>query len=63
MGANEPQVQACTRYIIINSVAYIKIDLENLRKEIRDDPVWLIPKSYQFNLIIPITFVPDVQFG
>jgi len=45
MGANEPQVQACTRYIIINSVAYIKIDGENLRKEIRDDPVWIIPKS------------------
>ena len=37
MGANEPQVQACTRYIIINSVAYIKIDGENLRKEIRED--------------------------
>ena len=45
MGANEPQVQACTRYIIINSVAYIKIDVENLRKEIRDDPVWSSHKS------------------
>jgi len=62
MGANEPQVQACTRYIIINSVAYIKIDGENLRKEIRDDPVWSSHKSYQFNLMIPITFVPDVRF-
>jgi len=63
MGANEPQVQACTRYIIINSVAYIKIDGENLTKEIRDDPVWSSHKSYQFNLMIPITFVPDVRFG
>jgi len=62
MGANEPQVQACTRYIIINSVAYIKIDLENLRKEIRDDLVWSSHKSYQFNLISLITSVKNVQF-
>jgi len=63
MGANEPQVQACTRYIIINSVAYIKIDGENLRKEIRHDPVWSSHKSYQFNLISLITFDNDVRFG
>ena len=31
--------------------------------EIRDDPVWIIPKSYQFNLISLITFVNHVRFG
>jgi len=31
--------------------------------EIRDDPVWIIPKSYHLNLISLITFVHDVRFG
>jgi len=62
MGANEPQVQACTRYIIINSVAYIKIDGENLSLGIREDTFWISHKSYQFNLISLITFVKYVRF-
>jgi len=63
IGLNDSPVQACTRYIIINSVAYIKIDGENLRKEIREDPVWISHKSYQFNLMNPITSVKNVRFG